>query len=79
MLAGKLKPNKVPERLWQHMSVDFIMKLPMSKGHDLILVVCNRFLKISHLVATTEQSCLWLITHRQMVRQKGKIRNWSNI
>ena len=56
MLAGKLRPNQVPERLWQYISVDFITKLPMSKGHDLILVVCDRFLKISHFVATTEKT-----------------------
>ena len=56
MPAGKLKPNQVPERLWQYISVDFIMKLPMSKGHDLILVVCDRFLKMSHFVATTEKT-----------------------
>ena len=55
MLAGKLRPNQVPEKLWQHISVDFITKLPMSKGHDSILVICNRFLKMSHFVATTEK------------------------
>ena len=56
MLVGKLKPNQVPERLWQHISVDFITKLLVSKGHDSILVVCNRFLKMSHFVATTEKT-----------------------
>ena len=55
MLAGKLRPNKVPERLWQHILVDFIMKLPVSKGYDSILVVCNRFLKILHFVVTIEK------------------------
>jgi len=45
MPAEKLRPNKVSERLWQHISIDFIMKLPMSKCHDLILVVCDRFSK----------------------------------
>jgi len=55
MPAGKLRPNKVPERPWQHISVDFITKLPMSKGHDLILVVCDRFSKMSHFVAITEK------------------------
>ena len=39
----KLKSNEISERPWQHILVDFIMKLPVSKGHDLILVVCNRF------------------------------------
>jgi len=56
MPAGKLRPNQVPERLWQHISVDFIMKLLVSKGHDSILVVCNRFSKMSHFVAATEKT-----------------------
>jgi len=54
--AGKLKPNQIPEKPWQHISVDFIMKLPVSKGHDSILVVCDRFSKMSHFVATTEKT-----------------------
>ena len=54
--AGKLRPNQVPERPWQHISVDFITKLPVSKGYDSILVVCDRFSKMSHFVATTEKT-----------------------
>ena len=30
------------------------MKLPVSRGYDSILVVCNRFLKISHFIVMTE-------------------------
>ena len=56
MPVGKLRPNKVPEKSWQHILVDFIMKLLMSKGHDLILVVCDRFSKMSHFVAMTEKT-----------------------
>jgi len=56
MLAGKLRPNQVPERPWQHILVDFIMKLPVSKGHDSILVVCDRFSKMSHFVVTIEKT-----------------------
>ena len=56
MLAGKLRSNEVPERPWQYISVDFITKLPMSKGHDLILVVCDRFSKMFHFVATIEKT-----------------------
>ena len=54
--AGKLRPNQAPERLWQHILVDFIMKLPVSKDHDSILVVCDRFSKMSHFVVTTEKT-----------------------
>ena len=56
MPAGKLKLNQVLERPWQHILVDFITKLPVSKGHDSILVVCDRFSKMSHFVATTEKT-----------------------
>ena len=56
MLAGKLRPNEVPERLWQHISVDFITKLPVSKSYDSILVVCDRFSKMFHFVVTTEKT-----------------------
>jgi len=55
MPVGKLRSNEVPERLWQYISVDFIMKLPVSKGYDSILVVCDRFSKILHFVTTTEK------------------------
>ena len=55
MPAGKLRPSQIPERLWQYISVDFITKLLLSKDHDSILVVCDRFLKMSHFVMTTEK------------------------
>jgi len=56
MPVGKLRPNEVPGRPWQHISVDFITKLLMSKGHDSILVVCDRFSKISHFVTAIEKT-----------------------
>jgi len=56
MPVGKLRPNQVPERPWQHISVDFITKLLVSKDYDSILVVCDRFLKMSHFVAMTEKT-----------------------
>jgi len=55
MLAGKLRPNKVSEKPWQHILVDFIMKLLVSKDYDLILVVCDRFSKMLHFVTMTEK------------------------
>jgi len=37
-----------------HISVDFITKLPIVAGKDMILVVCDRLSKMTHFVATTE-------------------------
>ena len=52
--VGKLKLSKVPEKLWTHLMVDFITKLPVVAGKDAILVVCDRLSKMAHFVATTE-------------------------
>ena len=55
MLVKKLKLNAVSEKLWQHISVDFITKLSVLRSFNSILVVCNRFMKISHLIVTIEK------------------------
>jgi len=39
---GVLKPLSVPNRPWQHISVDFVTGLPRSKGYDAICVVVDR-------------------------------------
>jgi len=39
-----------------HMTVDFIMKLPIVARKDTILVVCDRLSKMTHFVATTEET-----------------------
>jgi len=53
-VAGKLKLSEVPEKPWTHLMVDFIMKLPIVAGKDVILVVCDRLSKMAHFVATIE-------------------------
>ncbi len=55
MPAGKIRLDIVLKRLWQHILVDFITKLLISRDHNSILVVCNRFLKISHFIVMTEK------------------------
>jgi len=55
MSVGKLRPNEILERPWQHILVDFITKLLVSKGYNSILVVCDKFSKISHFIAMTEK------------------------
>ena len=40
---------------WTYLIVDFITKLLIVAGKDVILVVCNRLFKMIHFVITTEE------------------------
>ena len=42
---GKLSLNGIPQRIWQHISVDIIMQLPSSRRYDAIMVVVDCLLK----------------------------------
>ena len=52
--SGKLKLSEVPQKIWTHLTVDFITKLPVVAGKDAILVIYNRLSKMTHFVAMTE-------------------------
>ena len=54
--TGKLKLNKVPEKPWTHLMMNFITKLLLVARKDAILVVCDRLSKMTHFVATTEET-----------------------
>jgi len=53
-IVGKLKLSKILEKLWTHLTLDFIMKLPVVARKNTILVVHDRLSKMIHFVATTE-------------------------
>jgi hypothetical protein len=51
--AGLLRPNAIPERRWQVITMDMIVGLPKTKsGKDSILVFVDRLTKYVHLVST---------------------------
>ena len=54
--VGKLMVNEVPKKMWTHLMVDFITRLLLVVGKDVVLVVCDRLSKIAHFVATTEET-----------------------
>jgi hypothetical protein len=47
---GLLQPLPIPERSWQHISVDFITHLPLSNGFDAVLVIVDSLTKMRHYV-----------------------------
>jgi len=49
-------PNATPEKPWSHISADFITKLSLAQGYNVILVVCDRFSKMAHFIATMERT-----------------------
>jgi RNase H-like domain found in reverse transcriptase/Reverse transcriptase (RNA-dependent DNA polymerase)/Integrase zinc binding domain/Chromo (CHRromatin Organisation MOdifier) domain len=50
--VGELHPVPVPEQRWSTISVDFIVELPESNGHDSVMVVVDSVSKTSHFVPT---------------------------
>jgi len=49
-------PNAILEKPWSHISADFITKLLLAQGYNAILVVCDRFSKMAHFIATIERT-----------------------
>jgi hypothetical protein len=53
---GLLQPLPIPERRWQQVTMDLIVKLPKTKkGNDSIAVFVDKLTKMVHYVATIEQ------------------------
>jgi hypothetical protein len=53
---ASLQLLSIPNGPWEENSYDFIIKLPMSKGNDSILVVVDRFSKMAHFIPCKEAS-----------------------
>jgi len=54
--VDKLMPNSILEKPWSHISANFITKLLLAQGYDLILVVVNRLTKMAHFIPTIEKT-----------------------
>ena len=55
VLAGKLMANEILKRLWIYLIINFITKLLLVAGKNIILVVCDRLSKIVYFIATIER------------------------
>ena len=56
VIIEKLKLSEVVEKPQTYLMVDFIMKLLLVARKNMILVICNRLSKMTHFVATTEET-----------------------
>lgn len=52
--TGKPQPLPIPDRLWQHISMDFLVSLPSSAGYNAVKVVVDRFSKMTHSLPTSD-------------------------
>jgi hypothetical protein len=51
---GLLHPLEIPDCPWEHITMDFIVKLPESHMHDSILVVCDCLTQAAHFLPCNE-------------------------
>jgi len=51
-LTRELHPLPIPSAPWDTISVDFIVELPQSAGHDSIMVVIDSITKRTHFIST---------------------------
>jgi len=50
--VGELQPLSVPDARWNTLSVDFVVELPESSGHDAVMTVVDSVSKRVHFVPT---------------------------
>jgi len=51
-LVGKLHPLWIPDSQWNTLSMDFIVELPLSSGHDAVMIVVDSVSKQVHFILT---------------------------
>ena len=65
---GNLQSPQTPTKPWEWITIDFIVKLPISEGFNSITVITDQLTKYIHLIPTNEtmnapQLAYLLFTH----------------
>jgi len=67
-LVGELHSLQVLDLRWDTLSVDFVMELPLSSGHDAVMTVVDSVSKRAHFIPThttvTAEGTAWLFLHQ---------------
>jgi len=50
--VGELHPLRIPDSRWDTLSVDFVVELPFSSGHDAVMTVVDSVSKRVHFIPT---------------------------
>ena len=54
--SGLLQPLEIPEWKWEHITMDFVVGLPLTKGkYDAIWVIVDRLTKSAHFIPINER------------------------
>ena len=48
--VGELHPLQIPNSQWDTLSVDFVVELPLSSGHDAVMTVVDSVSKRAHFI-----------------------------
>jgi len=51
-LVGELHPLRIPDSRWDTLSVDFVVELPLSSGHDAVMTVVDSVSKRAYFIPT---------------------------
>jgi len=50
--VGELHPLWIPDSRWDTLSVDFVVELPLSSGHNAVMTVVDSVSKRAHFIPT---------------------------
>jgi len=50
--VGELHPLRIPDSRWDMLSVDFVVELPLSSGHDVVMTVVDSVSKRTYFILT---------------------------